>query len=184
MKRHKLIGYIAYFVGLATLSHAQAIPTASRGGTIQVGVGGTFISPDYAQRYIKGISVYGGVDFLHHLGVEGDVHISAITPTDIAENTYLIGPRYRLDYGRFHPYAKALVGIGTFQYQQGSLGHGYANGGTFKYFVYGVGGGLDIKATEHINVRAIDLEYQEWPGYATSGLTPVVTTIGVAYVFR
>lgn len=184
MKRHKFIGCFACFVGLATLSHAQAVPTASRAGTIQLGIGGTFVSPDYSNRYLKGVSAYGDFDFAHHLGVEGDIHISIITPTDIAENTYLIGPRYNLQYGRFHPYAKALLGIGTFQYQQGSPGHGYANGGTFKYFTYAIGGGLDIKATEHINVRAFDLEYQDWPGYATNGLTPVVTTIGVAYVFR
>jgi len=100
-------------------------------------------------------------------------------PADIGEDSYLVGPRYVFHYGRFHPYAKALLGIGRFQYQYDTVPHT-----TYTYKIYAFGGGLDIQATHHINVRAIDLEYQRWPGYPPSGLTPIVGTIGVAYAFR
>jgi hypothetical protein len=181
LKRHTFIACFACVLGLTTWSHAQAVPTASRAGTIQIGLGGTFVSPDYGSKYAKGLSIYGDFDFTHHLGVEGDIHFaSLITPTDIGENSYLIGPRYRYSRNRFTAYGKALFGIGQFQFQQGT----YGSGSSATYGVYAFGGGLDVRATHHINVRAIDFEYQKWPGFAPNGLTPYATTIGVAYAFR
>jgi hypothetical protein len=181
LKRHTLIGCFACVFGLTSWSHTQAIPTASRAGTIQIGVGGTFASPDYTQKYLKGLSIYGDFDFAHHIGVEGDIHFaSIIAPEDIGENTYLLGPRFTFRHGRFDAYGKGLLGIGQFQFQQGT----YGNGSSSTYGVYALGGGLDIRATHHINVRAIDFEYQKWPHFYPNGLTPYVTTIGVAYVLR
>ena len=66
MKRHLLIGCFACVLGIATMSHGQAIPTASRTGSIQVGVGGMFTNPDYAQQYIKGLTFYADYEFLHN----------------------------------------------------------------------------------------------------------------------
>ena len=181
LKRHTLLGCFACVFGLSTWSHAQAVPTASRVGTIQLGVGGSFTTPDYTTEYAKGLTVYGDFDFTHHIGVEGDIHFTLITPKDIGENTYLIGPRYTFfQRNRAALYGKALFGIGQFQFQQGTFG----NGSSATYGVYAFGGGLDVRATQHINVRAVDFEYQKWPGFAPSGLTPTVLTFGVAYVFR
>ena len=182
MKRQTLIGCFVCVLGLATWSHGQAIPTASRtGGNIQLGVGATWASPDYGPKYVKGLSVYGDWDIVHHIGIEGDIHFaSIIAPTDIGENTYLLGPRYTYQFHRFGPYAKALFGLGQFQYQQGT----YGKGSSATYGVYAFGGGLDFRATHHINIRAIDYEYQNWPHYPHNGLTPAVITVGVAYVFR
>ncbi len=180
MKRLLFLGTLLATVGLSPSSlHAQALPAATRAGQIQVGVGGTFAAPDYGQRYAKGISVYGDLDF-GRLGVEADAHLASIfTPTDIGENSYLIGPRYSYRRNRLRVYGKALFGLGQFEYQYDYRPHYHEN-----YFVYAFGGGLDIRATRRINIRAIDFEAQRWPGYAPSGLTPYVTTIGVAYAFR
>jgi hypothetical protein len=182
LKWHIFIGCFACVLGLSTGSHAQAIPTASRaGGTIQLGVAGTFANLDYGPKYAKGLSVYGDFDVTRHIGIEGDIHFaSLITPTDIGENTYLLGPRYTYQFRRFAPYAKALFGIGQFQYQQGT----YGKGSTDTYGLFAFGGGLDVRATHHISVRAFDFEYQDWPHYAPNGLTPYVMSVGVAYVFR
>ena len=182
LKRHALFACFACVFGLTTWSHAQAVPTASRGvGTIQVGVGLTFVKPDYTIETAKGVAAYADYDFTQHIGVEGEVHIaSLLTPNDIGENTYLIGPRYAYRIRRFTPYAKALFGIGDFQFQSGS----YGNGSSATYGVYAFGAGLDVMATRHINVRAIDFEFQKWPGFPPSGLTPTAITVGVAYVFR
>ena len=182
MKRHTLFGCFVYVLGLATWSHAQAIPAATRsGGAGQIGVGATFVSPDYAQKYAKGLSVYGDYNLLRHIGVEGDIHFgSLIAPTDIGENTFLAGPRFVYQFHRFDPYAKVLFGVGQFQFQQGS----YGAGSSATYGVYAFGGGLDIHVTHHLNVRAFDFEYQKWPNFPANGLTPYVTTIGAAYAFR
>jgi hypothetical protein len=42
---------------------------------------------------------------------------------------------------------------------------------------------FDIDLTRHINVRALDFEHQQWPGYPPNGLTPKVWTFGAAYAF-
>jgi Outer membrane protein beta-barrel domain len=180
LKRHISIGCFACVLSLATWSHAQAVPTASRSGSIQIGGAATIISPDYAPTHIKGISIYGDYDFFRHLGIEGDIHFSVITPSDISENSYLLGPRYSWHYKRFNPYAKALFGIGRFGFQQGYFPA--ASSATFGQFA--LGGGLDVQATRHINVRAFDIEFQRWPGFEPNGLSPIVYNFGVAYVLR
>jgi hypothetical protein len=180
LKRHILIGCFTCVLDLTHWSHAQAVPTATRTASIQIGAAGTFISPDYTQPYIKGISIYGNYDVGQHLGVEGDIHFSAITPGDISENSYLLGPRYKWHHKRFEPYVKVLFGIGRFGFQSGS----FNSPATFTYFEYAGGGGLDVRATRHINIRAFDIELQKWPSFEPNGLSPIAYTIGAAYTWR
>jgi hypothetical protein len=170
----------------AHVSHAQAIPTASRSGSIQLGAGYSFANPDYGQRKIQGYTIYGSWDFTRHWGIEGNIHrIDVITPTDIAEDSYLLGPRYVFRFSRFSrfkPYAKGQLGFGRFKtdFDKDSLKPNSA----YTYKIYSLGGGLDIRATPHINVRAVDFEYQGWPGFSSSGLSPYVFTFGAAYTFH
>ncbi|HEX4577548.1 MAG TPA: outer membrane beta-barrel protein [Edaphobacter sp.] len=186
MKRHTFIGCFACALGISTWSHGQATPTAARVGSIQAGAGVMFTRPDYAQTYLKGVTFYGDYDFnnlgilKNHLGIEAEIHYSAITPQDISENTYLFGPRYTWRYKKLGIYGKALFGVGRFGFQQGS----YANPQTGTYFAYGLGGGVEYKVTHKINIRGFDAEFQSWPGFPPHGLSPIVYTVGVAYVFR
>jgi len=180
LKRHTLIGCFACVLGMTTLSHAQAVPTASRAGSIQVGVGGMLTDPDYAQKYIKGLTFYGDFFFLHNLGVEAEIHYSVITPTDLSENTYMAGPRYTLRHKRFGAYGKALFGVGRFGTQGGS----FETTATSSYAAFAFGGGIEYQATRNINIRAFDIEGQKWPSFAPNGLSPISYTIGVAYVFH
>lgn len=181
MKLHTLIGCFACALGLATFSHAQAVPTASRSGSLQIGGGFTYARPDYGGP-IRGLSIYGDYDFTKHFGIEGDIHfVNLWTPEDIGETSYLIGPRYRRHYGRFTPYAKGMLGFGQFMYQYPSR---YPAAATYTYKIYSLGGGLDLRATKHLNVRAFDFEFQGWPGYPPDGLTPIVMTVGAAYSFH
>jgi hypothetical protein len=177
-KRHIFI-YCVCVLSLATWSHAQAVPTASSTGEIQIGAAGTFINSDYAKNQ-KGFSIYGDFDFFHHVGIEGDLHFALITPNDISENSYLLGPRYSWHYKRFHPYAKALFGIGRFGFQQGY----FPSASTSTFGQFALGGGLDFQASHHINVRAFDVEFQRWPNFPPNGLSPIVYNFGVAYVLR
>jgi hypothetical protein len=54
----------------------------------------------------------------------------------------------------------------------------------YAYKMYSFGGGIDIQATPSINLRAVDFEDLQWPGYQPSGLTPRVWSFGRAYAFR
>ena len=180
MKRQNYIGWFACVFGLSIFSHAQAIPTASSAGSLQIGAGFTYLQPDYAQTADKGPTFYATFDISQHLGIEADVHYtSIITPTDIGEDTYLIGPRYVFRHNRFMPYVKLLAGVGQLNLQFDYAPHSKAT-----KFAYALGGGLDYKLTRSINIRAIDFEYQQWPGFSPHGLTPWGITVGAAYQFH
>jgi hypothetical protein len=165
---------------VSTWSHAQAVPTASRAGSIQVGVAGTITKPDFGQTNIEQITFYGDYDIPYNLGIEGVIHYSVNTPSDVSENSYMAGPRYILRYKRFEGYGKALFGVGHFGLQKGS----FANPNTATYFEYALGGGVDIHVKRHFNIRAFDFEAQKWPGFATNGLSPLSFTFGASYVFH
>jgi hypothetical protein len=184
LKRILSILFIAFLMWTtARISHAQAAPTATRRSTLQLGAGYSYASPDYGQRKIQGYTIYGTFDFTKHWGIEGDIHrISVITPTDIGEDSYLLGPRYVFPVGRFRPYAKGLLGFSRFKTDYDPLSNrpNYAN----TYKIYSLGGGLDYTLTRHLNIRAVDFEYQKWPGFRTNGLTPYVVTFGAAYSFH
>jgi outer membrane protein with beta-barrel domain len=159
--------------------HAQASAAAARQSSIQLGVGWGFANPDFGQRKIQGLSVYGDYNITRHWSVEGDIHLNhIITPTDIGEDSYLLGPRYVFPVSRFEPYAKFLGGFGRFKTDYDNRPNV-----TFTYGMYAFGAGLDIRATSHVYVRAVDFEYQRWPGFRDNGLTPLVWTFGAAYRF-
>lgn len=179
MKSFFQIGCIVSVLGLAASAWAQATPTASRISHLQLGGGWSIANPDYAQRKIQGFTIYGDLDFTRHWSLEGDIHrVSIVTPTDVGVDSYLLGPRYVYRHNRFSPYAKVLFGLGRFKYQ-----FDYAPEAVYTYKIYAFGGGLDIKATRRVNIRAIDFEYQQWPGYASHGLSPAVYSFGAAYAF-
>lgn len=166
--------------GLSALSHAQAVPTATRSGYLQVGGGVSLARPDYTDVFDQGLSAYVDYDFTRHIGVEAIYHnTSMITPKDVGEDTYLIGPRYVFRKDRFNPYVKLLGGIGQIKFQFDNVPHT-----TYTYSVFAAGGGLDIRVTNHINIRAIDIEAQMWPSFKPHSLSPFVATVGVAYTFR
>jgi hypothetical protein len=170
---------IASLLGIANAAHPQARSTAESLAAVQIGAGWTIANPDYGQRNVQGFSIFGDIDFRHHLGIEGDIHrASMITPTRIGVDSYLLGPRYVYHYKRFSPSAKVLFGVGRFKYKfENSPQTAYT------YKIYALGGGLDIRATRRIVVRAVDFEYQKWPGYPPTGLTPFNFSCGAAYAF-
>jgi hypothetical protein len=164
-----------------TTLNAQASPTATRAAFIQVGAGLSVFQPDYNPGSIKGYSFYGTFDFTSHIGIAGDIHIvNVITPGDIGENSYLLGPRFVMSRGRFHPYGKALAGIGVFTFQPVYV---TSSSSSSSHKMYALGGGLDVSVKRHWNIRAFDFEYQKWPGFGPNGITPYGITVGSAYVF-
>ena len=179
MKSNKLFLTVA----LATLPialSAQAIPAASR-NPVQAGVAFSFASSDYGDAYIKGFSIFGDYALSRRLSLEADIHQTSLaTPDGIGENSYLIGPRYSVALeDRANIYVKALGGLGRFTYESGQQ---YSTTRSSTYGIGAIGAGIEFRASTHINVRAIDLEYQFWPGFQPRGLSPVVVSMGVAYV--
>jgi hypothetical protein len=164
-------------LGMASIMHAQTLPTASRAGDLKIGGGFSTAHSDYGNRF-NGGGAYFDYDFRSHIGVTGEFHFVK-DPNDLYEKTYEIGGRYFRTYGKFVPYAKVLYGRGVFNFPP--LGDGFrANLG---YNLVAIGVGTDYKVKPWLYVRA-DWEYQNWFGFQSSSLTPNILTVGAAYRFR
>jgi hypothetical protein len=175
-----VIFVLLILVGSCGIAEAQEVFAATR-EPLQVGFGWSFATPDYGTRHIQGFTAFGDVPFAKRLSLEATVHyVSLITPRDLGENTYLIGPRYTFRVtSRTSAYAKVLGGLAQFEFQDGYFHydqHTVTNGAV------ALGGGIEFRASSHLNIRVVDFEYQVWPGFSEHGLTPTVTTIGFAYV--
>jgi len=176
-----MIGSLVSVLAIVSPGRAQALPAATARGNLQAGAAVAYAKPDYGQMSIKGVTGFVDFDVTPHIGIEAAIHyIALITPEDLAENTFVIGPRYVYRRGRIAPYAKLVAGRGDLIIQESQDNPGKYSG---NYFMYGIGAGFDIKAGRHIIVRAIDFEYQRWPNLG-NGLTPLAVTVGAAYRFR
>ena len=158
---------------------AQVAPSAYRGGE-RLNVGGTFSAYhlDYGSRNLLGASAFVDANLNYHLGLEAEVRwLELHQQQSVHDETYLIGPRYAFNtIGRWQPYAKVLVGNGQFNFP-----YSYAHGG---YLVLAPGGGLDFRIGHRFHVRAIDFEYQDWPGFTGGSFSSVGLSSGLEYRIR
>ena len=178
-----VLALAALFFAATSKLQGQALPTASRTGILQAGFGVSNAQSDEFSPRISGITGYVTFDIRQHLGVEADIHmLSIITPNDFAERSYMLGVRYVLHHGHLDPYIRVSGGIGQTLIQQPSTA--YAPGTPGTYMAIAGAAGLDIRLSHHINVRAIDFEYQTWPNFPPNGLSPTIITCGAAYRFN
>lgn len=174
----KVLILSAVYTASTLVLHAQALPTATRPSSLQVGIGWSNANTDYLPNRVNGTTAYVDWDFYRHIGVEGEFRYLKDGGTNIYEKTYEIGPRYSRTYhGRYSPYVKALYGRGVFNYT-------YRNQtiANLAYNMLALGGGLDYALLRHVNLRG-EYEYQRWFGFPDNGLTPSMVTIGAAYHF-
>jgi opacity protein-like surface antigen len=190
-----VLGTLAAF---SPSAHGQtAAPTATRLADLQVGGGFVWAHSDYVPNDIGGFGLYADYDIRGHYGIEADFHqvrdpnADRLVPGNhFSERTYEIGGRYvrRYDRGRFAPYGKVLFGRGVVnfvahqRFVPGGLETYVDNIG---YNMVSLGGGLDYRLTERINLRG-DFEYQHLFAHDSelpNGLSPHMFTIGAAYHF-
>lgn len=166
---------LAFLLGGASALFSQAIPTASRAGDLQIGVGYSMARPDYPPQTFQGGTAYIDFDFRPHLGLEAEVHqVNSTNGITSFQRTYEIGGRYLRTYGPLVPYVKAMIGRGDFDYPFGQTQLGY--------LMYAGGVGADVKIGRYLRVRG-EYEFQDWTSFPNGGLTPQIVTIGIAYHF-
>lgn len=166
---------LAFLLGGASALFAQATPTASRAGDLQIGIGYSFAKPDYVQTTFQGITAYADFDFKVHLGAEAEFHqVNSTAGDQMYQRTYEVGARYFRTYGPLVPYVKGMVGRGDFNYPFSEA--------NLAYNMFAGGAGADFKVGNYLRVRA-EYEYQKWSSFPNGGLTPQIVTIGVAYHF-
>ena len=166
---------LALFLGSSSLLRAQATPTASRAGDLQIGVGYTIAKPDYGQQNFQGFTAYADFDLRSHLGFEAEFHqISTTSNNQSYQRTYEVGGRYFRTYGHLIPYVKVMVGRGDFNYPFGTT--------DLAYNLYAAGLGADYRIRPSLSLRA-EYEMQRWSGFTNGGLNPQLVTLGLAYHF-
>ncbi len=176
---------ISVFWVLSTALGAQAIPTASRVGDLQVGALFNVTSPDYASNTLRGLGAYATFDFRTHWGVEAAFHQSNDPDSreGIYERTFEVGPRYVLHFGQLRPYGKFMVGRGVFQFPPDPRHPENGSVANLAYTIWAGGFGADYRVSPFVNIRA-DYELQRWGSFPPNGLSPRVLSVGVAYHFR
>jgi hypothetical protein len=73
--------------------------------------------------------------------------------------TYLFGPRFNWRMSRFTPYVQTLVGGARFSNAYDPASPTPVSGGTVNSFAAAIGGGVDVRLTNHIALKPIQVEY-------------------------
>ncbi len=170
----------------AVTASAQVVPSATaRQFSVTAGGMGSISQPDYSYLYgvgtspnrLYGFGAYVDLHFTRWIQIEGEGRWQRFNqaPDNFneynGEDTYLVGPRLPVHTFRFlhaTPYGKFLAGIGTGKFL------------TTPAFAMAYGGGVDLRVTKHISIRAADFEWQYWDVTPTS-LKPYVGSVGVSY---
>ncbi len=178
--------FVTLLAASALSARAQVSPSAYGSQfSITAGAMVSGFQPDYqggfvaqaAPNYLYGPGVYVDLKLTHWIQAEAEgrwLHYNQYL--NINESNYLIGPRLpftRLRVWRATPYAKVLIGMGKMNFEFNSAT------GSFTDIAYG--GGVDIKVTKRISLRAVDFEYQQWPRWVNSSLYPYGVSVGVGY---
>ncbi len=160
-------------LGAAAPARAQVLPSAAAGGfKLSAGATASGYYLQYGERKLAGASAFVDLNTSRRLGIEAEGRWLEFHQTeDVHVETYSVGLRYHMDFGRFQPYAKGLVGFGDFNFP-----FGYATG---RYLVVTGGGGLDYHWTHRIHVRVADIEYQDWPQFTFGSMSSVGVSAGL-----
>lgn len=151
----------------------QVQPGGDQGGlSVSAGATGTGYYVQYGERKMAGITGFVDADTRRHLGIEAEGRwVEFNQSANVHVETYSIGGRYHFTLGRFQPYAKGLVGFGDFNFPY--------NLATGRYLVVTAGGGVDYYLSRRIQIRAADVEYQDWPQFTFGNMTTLSGSVGL-----
>ena len=165
----------ALFLASAGIARAQVMPGGNR-GVLQLSAGGTgsFDTIQYGSRQMFGAGAFVDAETTGHFGLEAEGRwIEFPNQNDnVHAETYSIGGRYHwVLTNHWQPYAKALIGFGSFNYPY-NLGQDHD-------LIVTAGGGVDFRWTHRIYFRVADFEYQDWPEAHYGNLTPFNVSAGL-----
>jgi hypothetical protein len=147
-----------WFAGSVAAS-AQVVPAGYQ-ERLAIHAGGTASEYyfQFGQARLLGPTAFADIDIGRRYGIEAEARFLEFhQPIDnIHAETYLAGPRYRLNLGKFQVYAKGMVGFGVAHYT-------YGYGTDHHDFVAAPGGGVDYHISPRVHIRLADFEYQYWP---------------------
>jgi hypothetical protein len=166
---------------ITPLAASAQVAPAENGGKVNLAIGAGFsaLNTDYGADYMYGPAAYADLNLIRWFGIEIEGRTARFgNPGPLKETTVGGGGRFLLPhYGRFHPYAKFLIGDGRIDFPANPSAPQYTHD-TFIYYAPGVG--VDYKLAQHVYLRG-DFEYQRWPDFPLHGLTPYGFIIGASY---
>ena len=128
----------------------------------------------FGERKMWGASALIDADSAYHIGLEGEGRWLEFHQTaNVHLETYMIGPRYHVTFGRLQPFVKGAVGFGNFNFS-----YNYAYG---TYLVVGAGGGVDYSLNHRWSVRLAEVQYQDWPQFTFGAMNNVGVSSGIRY---
>ena len=122
-----------------------------------------------------GVGAFVDVKFTRWVQLEAEGRWQRFNQFDnISQDNYLIGPRVPVfRFRRSSIYAKALAGYSKMVFDP------YNDHGSFTALAFG--GGMDVRLTKRLSFRAVDVEYQYWPLWGNSTLSPYGASMGIGY---
>jgi hypothetical protein len=164
---------LAVCLAASGAARAQVVPSAAAGGfRLSAGGTGSGYYLQYGEREMIGASAFVDADLIRGLGIEAEGRWLEYHQTeDVHVETYSVGLRYHMNFHRFQPYAKGLIGYGDFNFP-----FNFARG---RYLVATAGGGLDYRLNHRIHIRVADVEYQNWPEFTYGAMTSVGVSAGL-----
>jgi hypothetical protein len=207
MRRFSSLLFAILLFSGAVAASAQAVPAAT-GRQVSITAGGmaSIFQPDFGgDNWVcvdpsvtpcPGWNPYAGASSykLYGVGAYVDVRLRRWVQFEaegrwnrwhqyegVSQDNYLIGPRlpvYRI--WKATVYGKVLGG-------RSKLNYGYFFGdptipvGFHYYTDLAFGGGVDLKLTRRLSLRAVDVEYHYWPKWNNSTLSPYGASVGLGY---
>jgi hypothetical protein len=176
----------------AVAARAQAVPAATaRGISITAGGTASIFQPDYtggwsvqtpsypvaqaSSQPLFGVGAYVDIRLSRWVRLEAEGRWQRFNQfSNIYQDNYLIGPRVPVfHFWRSSVYAKALGGFSKMNFDKAG-DHG-------RFTDLAFGGGMDVKMSKRFSVRLVDFEYQYWPAWGNSTLSPYGASVGIGY---
>ena len=190
MRRFTVLLFSILFAAGAVSARAQAVAAATtRQFSITAGGMASIFQPDFADNWpppyymaaagasnqpLLGVGAYVDVKLTRWVQIEAEGRWLRFNRyADIHQDNYLIGPRVPVyHFWRSTVYAKALGGFSKMDFGDGESG---------KFTDLAFGGGMDVKLTKRLSLRAADFEYQYYPKWSNSSLSPYGASVGIGY---
>ncbi len=201
MKRSALALSCILLAAAAVAASAQVVPSAEDSRfSITVGAMGSIFQPDFdgqwkfsctsacttnpvglyypvaeaASQPLIGPGAYVDMRFSRWVQLEAEGRWLRFNRfQDIHQDNYLVGPRVPV----YHFWKATVSGKALIGFSRMDLGYGYH--GNFTALAFG--GGVDVRLTKRISIRAFDGEYQYWPSWGNSSISPYGASAGIGY---
>lgn len=157
----------------AGTARAQVVPSATSGEfKLSAGAMGSGEYLQYGEQKLVGATAFVDADVKRGFGIEAEGRwLEWNQVNNVHVETYSAGLRYHINFHRFQPYAKGLIGFSDFNFP-----FNYAHG---RYLTVTAGGGVEYRLTRRFRLRVADVEWQDWPQFTYGSMNSVGVSSGI-----